>query len=78
MVPDKDASKAAGIEVIQTDAQHVQMSDRGPDSVKEKIQATLDKFLGQDNASSLRPSNDQLVVLDPSSGYGSHKATKTN
>ena len=78
VVPDKAASKAAGIEVIQTDAQHVQMSDRGPDSVKEKIQATLDKFLGQDNASSLRPSNDQLVVLDPSSGYGSHKATKTN
>ncbi|THD63197.1 MAG: alpha/beta fold hydrolase [Bradyrhizobium sp.] len=72
VVPDKAASKAAGIEVVQTDAQHVQMSDRGPDSVKEKIQATLDKFLGQNNASELRPSDAPPVVLDPSSGYGSH------
>jgi hypothetical protein len=28
------------------------MSDRGPDSVKEKIQATLDQFLGGGGASS--------------------------
>jgi Chlorophyllase enzyme len=78
VVPDSAASKEAGIEVVQTDAQHVQMSDRGPDSVKESIQATLDKFLGEDNASLLRPSNDQLVVLDPTSGYGSKSSTKTN
>jgi pimeloyl-ACP methyl ester carboxylesterase len=78
VVPDKAESKADGIEVVQTDAQHVQMSDRGPDSVKESIQATLDKFLGEGNASLLRPSNDQLVVLDPSSGYGSNSSTKTN
>jgi hypothetical protein len=78
VVPDKVASKEAGIEVIQTDAQHVQMSDRGPESVKESIQAALDKFLGEDSASLLRPSNDQLVVLDPSSGYGSNSNTKTN
>jgi hypothetical protein len=70
VVPDKADSTAAGIEVVQTDAQHVQMSDRGPDSVKESIQATLDKFLGEDNASSLRPVDEPLVILDPSSGFG--------
>lgn len=78
VVPDKAESKADGIEVVQTDAQHVQMSDRGPDSVKESIQATLDKFLGEDSASLLRPSNDQLVVLDPTSGYGSKSGSRTN
>jgi hypothetical protein len=78
VVPDSAASKQAGIEVIQTEAQHVEMSDRGPDTVKEKIQAALDKFLGEDIASSLRPSTDRLVVLDPSSGYGGHNDPKPN
>jgi hypothetical protein len=78
VVPDKADSKAAGIEVVQTDAQHVQMSDRGPDSVKESIQATLDKFLGEDNASSLRPVEEPLVVLDPTSGYGTNREVKPN
>jgi hypothetical protein len=78
VVPDKTDSKQAGIEVVQTDAQHVQMSDRGPDSVKESIQATLDKFLGEDNASSLRPVDGQLIVLDPSSGFGGGGGTKPN
>jgi hypothetical protein len=31
------------------------MSDRGPDSVKEKIQATLDEFLGDGSSSELAP-----------------------
>ena len=78
VVPDSAASKQAGIEVIQTEAQHVEMSDRGPDTVKEKIQAALDKFLGEDIASSLRPSTDRLVVLDPSIGYGGHNDSKTD
>jgi hypothetical protein len=78
VVPDRADSKQAGIEVVQTDAQHVQMSDRGPDSIKESIQATLDKFLGEDNASLLRPVDSRLVVLDPSSGYGGSSTTKPN
>jgi hypothetical protein len=78
VVPDKAESKAAGIEVVQTDAQHVQMSDRRPDSVKESIQATLDKFLGEDNASSLRAVDEPLVILDPSSGYGGNSGAKPN
>jgi hypothetical protein len=78
VVPDKDASKAAGIEVVQTDAQHVQMSDRGPDSIKESIQAELDKFLGENNASSLREVDEPLIILDPSSGFGGNGSTKPN
>ena len=31
------------------------MSDRGPDFAKERIQATLDKFLGNGSASELAP-----------------------
>jgi hypothetical protein len=31
------------------------MSDRGPDPVKEKIQATLDKILGNGSSSELAP-----------------------
>jgi alpha/beta hydrolase family protein/platelet-activating factor acetylhydrolase isoform II len=78
VVPDKADSKAAGIEVVQTDAQHVQMSDRGPDSVKESIQATLDKFLGEDNASSLRSVEEPLIILDPSSGFGGSSDARPN
>ncbi len=39
------------------------MSDRGPDSAKERIQATLDKFLGNGSTSELAPVNtDNLIV----------------
>jgi hypothetical protein len=31
------------------------MSDRGPDAVKENIQATLDKFLGKSTTSDISP-----------------------
>jgi hypothetical protein len=54
------------------------MSDRGPYSLEESIQATLDKFLGDENASSLRPVDGQLVVLDPSNGYGGNRGAKPN
>jgi len=52
------------IEVVNTDAQHNDMSDRGPETVKEKIQATLDRFL--DKTSKLRPADtNKLIVSDP-------------
>lgn len=53
VVPTDAEAKKAGIDIIHTDAQHTQMSDRGPDSVKESIQSTLDKFLNSDTASKL-------------------------
>jgi alpha-beta hydrolase superfamily lysophospholipase len=66
VVPDDKDAKKAGIDIIRTDAQHTDMSDRGPDSVKTKIQDTLDHFLSEDSSSNLRPANtNKLIVSDP-------------
>lgn len=52
-----------GIDVIKTQFQHTWMSDRGPDSAKERIQATLDKYLGGGSSSELAPADtDNLIV----------------
>jgi hypothetical protein len=53
VLPTPQQAKARGIDIINTGAQHTDLSDRGPDSVKEKIQATLDKFLRQSASSEL-------------------------
>ena len=45
VLPTPSQAKTDDIHIINTGALHTQLSDRGPDSVKEKIQATLDKFL---------------------------------
>jgi hypothetical protein len=49
VVPDDDVCEKAGITVVKTGYQHTDMSDRGPDEVKEKIQGLLDKFLDDDS-----------------------------
>jgi hypothetical protein len=51
VLPTPEQAKAAGVDIINTGALHTDLSDRGPDTVKEKIQATLDRFLN-DSASS--------------------------
>jgi pimeloyl-ACP methyl ester carboxylesterase len=50
VIPDDDTCEKAGITVVQTGYQHTDMSDRGPDAAKSKIQALLDKFLDDDSA----------------------------
>ena len=63
VLPTPQQAKADGIDIVQTQFQHTWMSDRGPDSAKERIQATLDEFLGNGNASELAPVNtDKLIV----------------
>jgi predicted esterase len=55
-----------GIDIIKTGAQHTDLSDRGPESVKEKIQATLDHFLKDSSASELGPANtDKPLISNP-------------
>src|SRR4051812_31057736 len=49
VVPDEDICEKAGITVVNTGAQHTDMSDRGPEALKEKIQGLLDKFLDDDS-----------------------------
>lgn len=53
VVPDDEQCEEAGITVVKTNAQHTEMSDRGPEAVKKKIEGMLDKFL--DNDSVLAP-----------------------
>src|SRR6202049_1316232 len=57
-----------GVDIVKTKFQHTDMSDRGPDSVKQRIQATLDEFLGDPAASDLAPAqtdNPLIAKLGP-------------
>ena len=45
VVPDQAICDQAGITVVNTGFQHTDMSDRGPEDVKESISSALDKFL---------------------------------
>ncbi|MGM4885198.1 alpha/beta fold hydrolase [Tardiphaga sp. 20_F10_N6_6] len=49
VVPDDEICEKAGITVVNTGAQHTDMSDRGPETLKTKIQGLLDKFLDDDS-----------------------------
>jgi pimeloyl-ACP methyl ester carboxylesterase len=63
VLPNAQQAKKDGVDIIHTQFQHTWMSDRGPDSAKERIQATLDKFLGDGSASELAPADtDNLIV----------------
>jgi dienelactone hydrolase len=63
VLPTAQQTKADGIDIINTKFQHTWMSDRGPDSAKERIQATLDEFLSKGNASELAPvDTDNLII----------------
>jgi len=55
VLPTPEQAKADGIDIVNTQFQHTDMSDRGPYSVKDRIQATLDKFLSDGKSSELAP-----------------------
>jgi hypothetical protein len=66
VLPTPTQTNADGIDIVNTGALHTQLSDRGPDSVKEKIQATLDKFLSDSAASDLAPADTtQPMIANP-------------
>jgi hypothetical protein len=46
VVPDDEKCQEAGIEIVSTGFQHVQMSDRGPEGVKETLAKEIKRFLG--------------------------------
>jgi hypothetical protein len=48
VVPDDDICAKAGITVVRTQFQHNELSDRGPNNVKESIQAKVQAFLDED------------------------------
>ena len=45
VLPTPEQAKEDDISIIKTQFQHTWMSDRGPDTAKERIKATLDRFL---------------------------------
>ena len=68
VLPTPQEARADGIDIVKTQFQHTWMSDRGPDSAKEMIQATLDQFLGDSSVSDLSPAptdNPLIAKLGP-------------
>jgi hypothetical protein len=66
VLPTPQEARQDGIDIIKTNAQHTDMSDRGPDAVKEKIQATLDHFLSDSASSELSAvDTEKLIVSNP-------------
>ena len=47
VLPTPEQAKGDGISIVPTQFQHTWMSDRGPDSAKQRIQDTLDSVPGQ-------------------------------
>jgi pimeloyl-ACP methyl ester carboxylesterase len=64
VLPTPEQAKSEGIDIVNTKFQQTDMSDRGPDAVKERIQATLDEFLSNGSSSDLAPApTDNLIVF---------------
>jgi hypothetical protein len=63
VLPAPDKAKADGIDIVNTGALHTDLSDRGPQPVKEKIQATLDRFLRDSASSDLAPADTQQPMI---------------
>lgn len=55
VIPDDETLAKTGIKVIKTGAQHNDLSDRGPDSVKSSIQTKVEQFLDEDDGGSTLP-----------------------
>jgi hypothetical protein len=55
VLPSPARAKSSDIDIVNTGALHTDLSDRGPDNVKGKIQATLDRFLTESAYSDLAP-----------------------
>jgi hypothetical protein len=66
VLPSDQRAKEAGIDIVRTQAQHTDMSDRGPENVKESIQSSLEKFLSNSDSSDLQPvDTSKPIVADP-------------
>ena len=68
VLPTPEQAKADGIDIVNTPFQHTDMSDRGPYSVKDRIQATLDKFLSDGNSSELAPTPTDNPIVSNAGG----------
>ncbi len=64
VLPTPEQAKKDGISIVQTQFQHTWLSDRGPDSAKARIQATLEEFLGKGSASELAPADTGNLIVN--------------
>lgn len=69
VLPTPEQAKARGIDIINTGAQHTELSDRGPDAVKERIQATLDRFLSDSASSELTAADTTSPMIQNPGDY---------
>jgi hypothetical protein len=66
VLPTPQEAREDGIDIVRTNAQHTDMSDRGPDTVKERILATLDQFLSDSASRELSAADtEKLIVSNP-------------
>jgi len=66
VLPSDDVCEKEGITVVNTEFQHNDMRDTGPDEAKSSIQAMLDKFLADsDSSSDIAPVKSGTPLLDP-------------
>jgi pimeloyl-ACP methyl ester carboxylesterase len=66
VLPSPAKAKTSDIDIVDTGALHTDLSDRGPDAVKQKIQAALDRFLRDSASSDLAPvDTTQPMIANP-------------
>lgn len=65
VVPSADVCEKTGVTVVNTKYRHTDMSDRGPESMKETIEGELGKFLKDDNSDLAPVNTDQVEVPLP-------------
>ena len=64
VLPTPEQAKEDGISIIKTQFQHTWMSDRGPETAKERIQATLDRFLEGGSVTELASAESNSQTFD--------------
>ena len=69
VLPPPGQAAAEGIDIVNTGALHTDLSDRGPPSVKERIRATLDRFLRDSAASDLAPADTTAPMIANTGDY---------
>ena len=67
VVPDEEECEKAGITVVNTNFQHNDMRDTGPEKAKDSIQAMLDKFLADTDSdvAAVDTRNSPPKILEP-------------
>ena len=64
VLPTPEQAKEDGISIIKTQFQHTWMSDRGPETAKERIQTTLDSFLEGSSVTELAAAESNNQTFD--------------